>query len=305
MRSIIVTWLAVALAALVGILAGCGGSSENEDAGSTDTGACAPGETQWCLCPGGGDGIQSCRSDGAGWWQCECDTGSDADGDSDGDGDADADADADGDTDADTDSDTDSDSDTDTDGDTDGDADSDSDTDGDTDADGDSDTDGDTDADSDGDSDFCGNDEVRQPSTSLCWRRCPLGQAWDGDSCEGTMVGKDWCDASGGTTLGCSPDNPGQDFCTLTLGGGFRLPTAQEFSVLLEETGDVGSGGKKCDGSDGATLCTGMFGNDAGNYWASTLCVVAMGCIGSFPYGDVHGSLVNSTWDMRCLREGP
>ncbi len=119
------------------------------------------------------------------------------------------------------------------DADADADADADSDTDTDADADADADTDSDTDSDTDADTDtgtgvFCLPDEVRQPATDLCWMRCALGQEWDGDSCEGTKITKDWCDASGETASGCSPDNPGQDFCALTLGAGYRLPTAEE-----------------------------------------------------------------------------
>lgn len=33
---------------------------------------CAPGSTQACVCPGGGQGAQSCASDGARWEACTC-----------------------------------------------------------------------------------------------------------------------------------------------------------------------------------------------------------------------------------------
>ena len=181
-----------------------------------------------------------------------------------------------------------------------GDDDSDSDTDADSDSDGDTDTDPDT--------SWCDTiHEVRQPGTDLCWRRCPLGQTWDGDSCEGTwtVIWKDWCDASGQTATGCTPDNPGQDICELTLGGGFRLPTAEEFSVLLEESGLGWYDGKECDGGDGATICTGMFGYDSGLYWSSSPGGDDYAWDARFNVGYVDILGVDRDHSVRCVRSGP
>lgn len=43
--------------------------------GSTGERVCAPGKVEACACPGGGQGAQACRQDGAGWEACECAAG--------------------------------------------------------------------------------------------------------------------------------------------------------------------------------------------------------------------------------------
>ncbi len=169
----------------------------------------------------------------------------------------------------------------------------------------DSDTDTDTDTDTDNDTDFCLPEEVRQPMTDLCWLRCPLGQTWSGSSCEGSKDSMGWCDASGENADGCTPDNPGQDICELTLGAGYRLPTAEEYSVLLEESGLGNHDGKDCDGDDGDTMCTGMFGYDTGYYWSSTPYDSSSAWSASFDHGSVNDYYVYGGDYVRCVRSGP
>ena len=186
-------------------------------------------------------------------------------------------------------------------------SDADSDSDGDTDADTDSDTytDTDTDTDTDADTDFCLPEEVRQPETELCWLRCPLGQTWNGSSCDGSKDSMDWCDASGENAPDCSPDNPGQDICELSAGAGYRLPTAEEYSVLLEESGLGNQDGKDCDGDDGDTMCTEMFGYDAEYYWSATPYDSNFAWYAHFDYGNVYNAIVYYDYDVRCVRSGP
>lgn len=61
---------------------GGGGVGGSGDADSGDAGyggfgerVCAPGKVEACACPGGGQGAQACRQDGAGWEACECGDG--------------------------------------------------------------------------------------------------------------------------------------------------------------------------------------------------------------------------------------
>jgi len=83
------------------------------------------------------------------------------------------------------------------------------------------------------------------------------------------------------------------------------VPTAEEFSVLLEETGGVGSGGKDCDGDDGPTMCTGMFGSDSGWYWSSSLYGVHSAWYAEFFNGYVGHNYVYNGGYVRCVRTGP
>jgi len=156
--------------------------------------------------------------------------------------------------------------------------------------------------------DFCASDEVRQPETDLCWLRCPLGQDWAGDSCDGTKAEKDWCDASGLTASGCTPDDPGADLCELTFGPGYRLPTRDEFMALLGNCVESDVACYTCDdctGSDGQTTCTGMFTADDGYYWSSTPCSVEVSWCAYFGSGDVCDAFASNEDHVRCLHEGP
>lgn len=59
-------WMGVLLGAAV-LLPSCGG---NGDTGGGD--GCTPNETQTCACPGGGEGVQTCASDGRSFSACDC-----------------------------------------------------------------------------------------------------------------------------------------------------------------------------------------------------------------------------------------
>ena len=137
---------------------------------------------------------------------------------------------------------------------------------GETDADTDADSDADSDTDSDTDTSYCGTiHEVRQPSTDLCWRRCMLGQTWNGNSCEGTGFYTVWCDATGEEEGCCVPENPGMNACEDILGTGYRLPTKEEYMDMLGNCV-----GDDCDSCVESENCSDMFGLEGYTYWTST-----------------------------------
>ncbi len=144
-----------------------------------------------------------------------------------------------------------------------------------------SDTDTDTDADTDSDTDLddggpdsgsdagtypdtdtdtgsvqeCGETEVSQPGTDLCWFRCPMGRTWDGSECTGDTARKNWNDA-----MATCPD-------------GYSLPTRDQFMALLGNCDSYVTGGSygSCDSCSASSTCNGMFGSDEEVYWTSTL----------------------------------
>ena len=193
----------------------------------------------------------------------------------------------------------------------DGDADASADTDTDSDIDSDIDTDADSDSDSDTvpDTDCDQSKEVQQPDTSLCWRRCPLGQTWDtsSDSCIGDLVYKNWYDATGVDSTDCDPDISGADICEVSLGMGYRLPTREEFVALLEgcdsnvQDGWVGY----CNSCSDSSICSDMFGDDGYSYWSSTCTansVSVRAYLVDFYLGYVYGEGMDSVQYIRCVR---
>lgn len=61
-------WIGVFLSAVV-LLPSCGGS------GDSGGGSCTPNETQVCACTNGGEGVQTCASDGLSFSACDCGSG--------------------------------------------------------------------------------------------------------------------------------------------------------------------------------------------------------------------------------------
>ena len=118
----------------------------------------------------------------------------------------------------------------------------------------------------------------------------------------------DWCDAMGPDVV-CSnhpepPPESYEDICESTFAG-YRLPTALEFSVLLEETGLGNQDGLDCDGDDGDTMCTDMFGPDGDRYWSSSSYVGLSAWYANFFYGGVNDYRKDNRYDVRCVRSGP
>jgi hypothetical protein len=106
----------------------------------------------------------------------------------------------------------------------------------------------------------CGEGEVAQPATDLCWLRCPLGQdAPLDDGCAGET---DLYDFEGAVAA-----------CAL-LGDGYHAATRDEMIALLGgcETAVVEDGQEGlCDPCDGSGACGQMFGFDLETYWTSTV----------------------------------
>lgn len=70
----------LSLLAFFGAVAvGCSGPGDGGDSGTTAASgpsACVPGEQKECPCLGGGQGVQVCAADGAGYEPCQCEEGS-------------------------------------------------------------------------------------------------------------------------------------------------------------------------------------------------------------------------------------
>jgi hypothetical protein len=103
-------------------------------------------------------------------------------------------------------------------------------------------------------------DMVKQAGSypTLCWRRCPLPQVWNGSQCTGSASIYSWSAAK----AACEAR-------------GYRLPTAQEYmgpsiaAGILEGCTAVDLDWL-CNSCSGSALCLDMFGQDEGQYWAST-----------------------------------
>lgn len=172
------------------------------------------------------------------------------------------------------------------------------------DSDGDTDSDSDTDSDADSDTDppDCSVDEVGQPATDLCWRRCSLGQSWDGEACAGEPLEVDWCNATGIDAGGCVPDDPGAEICSALLGDEYRLPTRDELLALLAGCADAGDN-YSCDPCVESDPCAGMFGDDQGGYWSSTAYDDWLAWMTGLVSGIVFPSTNFSQLRVRCVRQ--
>ena len=106
---------------------------------------------------------------------------------------------------------------------------------------------------------------VRDESTNLVWKRCSVGQTWNGKTCEGNAKSFTFLEAQG------------------LQSDGWRLPTARELSTLLDCTSkktrkdvDLKDGGAtvptSCDGNFVApTIHKTAFPNAKnGEYWTSS-----------------------------------
>jgi hypothetical protein len=66
-------------------------------------------------------------------------------------------------------------------------------------------------------------DEVRDASTGLIWRRCTEGQSWDGSTCAGAPVGREW-----GEALALAQAEAAR------TGVAWRLPNAKELASIVD-----------------------------------------------------------------------
>jgi TolB-like protein len=121
-----------------------------------------------------------------------------------------------------------------------------------------------------------GDAEVAQPGSRLRWLRCPVGQPWNGSSCDGKATEMNW----GAAKRACP--------------SGYRLPTKDELMALLVE-------GKPCRDSP---VCGSMFGHDRGWYWsASPYAVVSsFAWYVSFFTGYTGSNDISGDVRVRCVR---
>ena len=139
-----------------------------------------------------------------------------------------------------------------------------------------------------------GADEVIQPGTNLCWKRCPIGQTWTGTSCSGTEQPCGWESAG--------------PFCA-QLGDGFRLPTKTEMMELLGGCTPPADDRERpvyCDDCASSPACSEMFPGDTGYYWTGTVYDPSASVWDvQFLIGDIdNGAIVNSI-AVRCVRTAP
>ena len=134
--------------------------------------------------------------------------------------------------------------------------------------------------------------EVLQPGTTLCWLRCPGGQAWNGGYCVGQPTSSSWDWA--------------MQLCE-ELGGGYRLPTKQETEALLG--GCIYPGGPmgrpvECRPCSQSQSCSQMFPGDTGYYWTAsvdTLGSSSWDC--NFESGVIDTGANTNPLTHRCLRD--
>jgi hypothetical protein len=135
------------------------------------------------------------------------------------------------------------------------------------------------------------NDEVRQPGTELYWRRCPVGQNWNGSRCSGRARKMTWHKA--------------KSACP----SGYRLPTRQEFVNLLGGCeSDVLSGGVgPCNKCSASSNCSSIFISNTDWHWSSSS-NASNGDYAwyvSFDFGYVYSYGKDLNAYARCVRKGP
>ena len=106
--------------------------------------------------------------------------------------------------------------------------------------------------------------EVLDPSGKIVWRRCPVGQRFGANGCEGNPRRFSWGDA--------------EENCP----NGFHLPQISDFTALLEECDRDVRGGDSgyCIACRLSPNCSKLFPNGEGRHWAR-------------PDGVLNSSMVN------------
>lgn len=118
-------------------------------------------------------------------------------------------------------------------------------------------TDADADTDQDGGTDGCAEDEIAQPATDYCWLRCPLGQIWYEEYCDGSALLDGWT----GAIAACDQ-----------VGGGHHLPSRAELLALFDNCEEQVAENQEgfCDSCGDSSACGSMFGYDVQVHWTST-----------------------------------
>jgi len=133
--------------------------------------------------------------------------------------------------------------------------------------------------------------EVQQSGTNLYWLRCPVGETWNGSSCDGKAKIFRWDDA--------------QKACPQ----GYRVPTRAEYATLLGgcdafvTAGEIGF----CNNCSKSSPCSSMFGEDTHGYWTSSSYAggAASALRVSFDSGFADNAPKTLAVVVRCVRGGP
>jgi hypothetical protein len=150
-------------------------------------------------------------------------------------------------------------------------------------------------------------DKVRQPFTAFFWKRCPLGQVWDLETCDctGTPSSMMWCEAMGEPTetTTCSAVPSTTNMCESTHGEGYRLPAGDDYKAVLGNCSDGGVP-NTCDSCADSEDCTDMFGTDTNWYWSSTSFDIFSSRYADFGDGGVDDVAKDTVGNVRCIRTG-
>jgi hypothetical protein len=130
--------------------------------------------------------------------------------------------------------------------------------------------------------------DVGQSGTDLVWLRCPVGQTWTGNVCEGHRTEMSWDDAQ----KTCPP--------------GYRLPTIREFAALLGGCGAEVKKGKtgKCTSCRDSTSCAELFRADMDCYWAAEAHNAEYAWNALFELGRIGTNRKVSPAAVRCVKGG-
>ena len=154
----------------------------------------------------------------------------------------------------------------------------------------------DTDTQTNTDSGDCASDEILQPQTNRCWRRCPVGQEWVDSVCVGSVSFRNWSGAVSACPAASSK---------------YRTATRDEMISVLDncDPNIVQSNiDGLCDPCAQSSYCFQMFEFDSYVYWTSTATepdsdTQAMPWGVSFAIGTVFQSYNNEELHAaRCLR---
>ena len=136
-------------------------------------------------------------------------------------------------------------------------------------------------------------DEVQQPGTNVVWKRCPVGQTWNGSNhaCDGAASMLQWAEIAS------------------VCGTGYTVPTIDQLIgltggcdpyvvVVVQHYGN-------CNSCAMGSQCGNLLGPDLGTYWSSTPYEVANHTAWGldFSTGAVSAMSASNRFGVRCVRQ--
>lgn len=136
----------------------------------------------------------------------------------------------------------------------------------------------------------CNADEVLQPGTKLCWKRCAEGFSWTNSTCAFAAYPQAfvWQSAS----VRCPSPH--------------RIPTLQEYEALFKVTTCANFGsGYECGPCKDNPTCNSMFPGSTGTYWTGSQLDSAEAWSADFARGRLMPDDVTQSLPVLCVRELP